>query len=90
MQTFLGLISEGAQMAILRRCKLYQDEDTESLNEGRGSCYCELDGAQTTCNGDIDSCRRTDSLKRYFFEQIRRAGGFEWENRINALFPEDA
>jgi hypothetical protein len=39
--------------------------------------------------GDIDSCPKSDSLKRYFFEQIRRGEGFEWERRMNTLFSKD-
>ncbi len=77
-----------AQMTMIRLCKFY--EDTGSLNMGKDLGYCDLDCDQTTCGGDIDSCPRTDSLKRYFFEQIRREGGFEWERRINTFFSEDA
>jgi hypothetical protein len=71
-------------MAMLRLCKFYKD--TESLNTGAGISYCDLDCHQTTCAGDINSCSKSDLLKRYFFEQIRKGGGFEWERRMNTLF----
>ncbi len=73
-------------MAMLRICKFYKDNG--SLNMGQGLGYCDLDCDQTTCSGDIDSCPRTDSLKRYFFEQIRKEGGGEWERRISTLVPD--
>jgi len=71
-------------MTMLRLCKFY--EHTGSPDAGQGLGYCDLDCDQTTCAGDIDSCPKSDSLKRYFFEQIRKGGGFEWERRMNALF----
>jgi hypothetical protein len=74
-------------MAMLRLCKFYKDSGR--LDVGQGIGFCDLDSDRTTCAGDIDSCLKSDSLKRYFFEQIKRDGGFEWEKRINALFSED-
>ncbi len=76
------------KMAMLRLCKFYKD--TRSLNTDQSLGYCELDCDETTCTGDIDACPRTDSLKRYFFEQIRRGGDFEWERRVNTFFSKDA
>ncbi len=74
-------------MPRLRLCKFFKD--SASPNTGERIGYCELDCDQTTCAGDIDSCTKPDSLKRYFFEEIRREGGFEWERRIDTLFSED-
>jgi hypothetical protein len=74
-------------MASFKLCKFYGDPS--SLNGGEGLGYCELDCVQTACAGEIDSCTKSDSLKRYFFEQIRKNGGFEWERRIDILFSED-
>lgn len=74
-------------MTMPKVCKFYKD--TKSLHTGEGICFCDLDCRQTTCAGEIDSCPKSDSLKRYFFEQIRKEGGFEWERRMNALFSGD-
>jgi hypothetical protein len=72
-------------MVMPRLCKFYKDAG--NLDTDQDISYCDLDGDQTTCAGDIDSCPKSDSLKRYFFEQIRRGGGLEWEGR--SPFPED-
>ena len=74
-------------MAVRKVCKFYRD--TKSLHTGEGISFCDLDCDQTTCAGDIDSCPKSDSLKRYFFEQIRKEGGFEWERRMSTLFSGD-
>ncbi len=60
-------------------CKLYVDSGTAEEDQCIG--YCDLDCDQTTCNGGLDSCQKSDILKRYFFEQIKRGGGLEWERR---------
>jgi hypothetical protein len=73
-------------MVVPRLCKFYKD--AESLDTHQGISFCDLDSDQTTCTGDIDSCPKSDSLKRYFFEQIRREGGWEWERRRSS-FSED-
>ena len=58
-------------------CKLYVDSGSTDINQGIG--YCDLDCDQTTCMGGLDSCQKSDILKRYYFEQIKREGGLEWE-----------
>jgi hypothetical protein len=47
---------------------------------------CDLDSDQTTCKGGLDSCQKPDILKRYFFEQIKKEGGLEWDRRRNLSF----
>ncbi len=74
-------------MSKLRLCKFYGDPASPKAGDEMG--YCELDCVETVCAGDIDSCPKSNSLKRYFFEQIRKNGGFEWERRIDILFSED-
>ncbi len=74
-------------MPNLKLCKFFGNP--ASFAAGEDTDYCELDCDQTTCAGNIDFCPKSDSLKRYFFEQIRKNGGFEWERRINILFLED-
>jgi len=71
-------------MAVVRRCKFYRNAG--SPNTDQEGSYCDLECNQTTCAGNIDSCPKSDSLKKYFFEQIRKEGGFEWERRMNTLF----
>jgi hypothetical protein len=34
-------------MSTVRKCSFYRDS---------GIAYCDLDGKQTTCNGDLNSC----------------------------------
>ncbi len=74
-------------MATAQLCKFYKDEADPNAADDTG--YCDLDCDQTTCAGEIDSCPKSDSLKRYFFEQIRREGGFEWKRRMNTYISKD-
>jgi hypothetical protein len=81
-------------MAILRLCRFYRDlcklyADPGSSDIGQNTGYCDLDSDRTTCNGGLDSCQKSDILKRYFFEQIKREGGLEWEKRRNLSFFEN-
>jgi hypothetical protein len=71
-------------MTIRRLCKFHRD--TGSIYNGQGTGYCDLDCDQTICNGDIDFCGKTDSLKRYLFAQMKKEGGLEWERKRNVLF----
>jgi hypothetical protein len=80
-------------MAIPRLCRFYRDfcklhVDSGSPDMGQCTGYCDLDCDQTTCNGGLDSCQKSDILKRYFFEQVKRDGGLEWERRRNVPFLE--
>jgi len=71
-------------MTISRLCKFYRD--SEILNIDRSIGYCDLDCDQTTCEGDIDFCKKPNSLKIYLFEQMKKGGRLEWERRKNVLF----
>ena len=71
-------------MATSRRCKFFRDSGAMNIDIGIG--YCDLDCDQTTCDGNIDFCKKSDALKIYFFEQIKRGGGLEWERKGNVLF----
>jgi len=66
-------------MDLEKKCSFYRS--CENLNRGRGIEYCNLDGNQPTCGGDIHSCETLDLLKGYSFVQKRRK---EWEKRRNA------
>ncbi len=81
-------------MAIPRLCRFYRDlcklyMDSGSPEIDQGISYCDLDSDQTTCMGGLDSCQKSDILKRYYFEQIKREGGLEWEKRRNVSFFEN-
>jgi hypothetical protein len=82
------------QVAIPRLCKFYRDfcklhADSGSVEIVQDTGYCDLDCDQTTCEGGLDSCQKSDMLKRYYFEQIRRGGGLEWEKRRSPSFFEN-
>jgi len=68
-------------------CKLYRESGSADMSQSVG--YCELDCDETTCKGGIDFCQKSDSLKRYFFEEMKRGGGLEWERRRNVPFSEN-
>jgi hypothetical protein len=74
-------------MANLKRCKFYRGSGRISMDPGPG--YCDLDCDQTTCEGEIDFCKKPDALKTYLFAQVKREGGLEWERRRNVPFSED-
>ena len=68
-----------------RQCKFYRGSGTLSMDQGIG--YCDLDCNQTTCDGDIDFCQNSSSLRTYFFEQVKRDGGLAWQiGRENVHF----
>jgi len=74
-------------MTIRRFCKFHRD--TGTIHNGQGTGYCDLDSDPTVCDGDIDCCGKTDSLKRYLFAQMKKEGGLKWEVRRNVPFSED-
>ena len=68
-------------------CKLYADAGSSDIDTGIGQC--DLDCDQTNCKGRLDSCQKSDILKRYYFEQIKSEGGLEGERRRNIFFFEN-
>jgi len=68
-------------------CKLYVDSEPSDIEESIG--HRDLDCEQTTCKGGLDSCQKSDILKRYYFEHIKAEGGLEWERRRNVVFFEN-
>jgi hypothetical protein len=71
-------------MTTLKKCKFYRNSGTNNIDVVIG--YCDLDCDQTTCDGDIDFCEKSNTLKIYLFEQIKREGGLEWEIKKNVPF----
>jgi hypothetical protein len=81
-------------MATPRLCKFYRDicklyVDSGSTDTAQSFGYCDLDSDQTTCRGGLDACQKSDTLKRYYFEEIKREGGLEWERKRNLVFSQD-
>jgi len=66
-------------MDLEKKCPFYRS--CENLNVSRGIGYCNLDGNQPTCDGDIHFCETLDLLKGYSLVQKRRR---EWEKKRNA------
>jgi hypothetical protein len=56
-------------MSTSKECSFYRDSDS-------GSRYCDLDGSQTTCNGDLNSCgdikfsEASDGLMKHLQEKL--------------------
>jgi hypothetical protein len=54
-------------MSTVRECSFYRDS---------GIAYCDLDGKQTTCNGDLNSCEdvkfseSSDNVTQYLQEKL--------------------
>jgi hypothetical protein len=54
-------------MSTVRECSFYRDS---------GIAYCDLDGKQTTCNGDLNSCEdvkfseSSDNATQYLQEKL--------------------
>ena len=59
-------------MSISRLCKFYRGSD--SMNMGRGIGYCDLDGNQVVCDGDIHFCEKPDVLKKYLIDHEEKGG----------------
>jgi len=57
-------------MPILRKCQFYRPSESFSLGTGIG--YCDLDGIQTVCEGDIHFCEKPDVLKKYLIDHERK------------------
>jgi hypothetical protein len=61
-------------MSTVRECSFYRDS---------GIAYCDLDGKQTTCNGDLSSCEdvkfseTSDDVTQYLRERLDEFGKTE-------------
>ena len=54
-------------MALERQCSFYRSSET--LQVGRGIGYCDIDGCQSVCDGDIEFCEKPDALKEHLLKQ---------------------
>ena len=50
------------KMVVKKQCSFYRSSET--LSAGRGIGYCELDGTQAICDGDINFCEKPDALTK--------------------------
>jgi len=57
-------------MAILRQCQFYRGR--ESLSMGTGIGYCDLDGNQAICEGDIKFCEKPNVLQKYLSDREKK------------------
>jgi len=57
-------------MPILTKCQFYRTGESFSLGTGIG--YCDLDGNQAVCEGDIHFCEKPDVLKKYLIDHEKK------------------
>jgi hypothetical protein len=50
---------------------------------GIGIGYCDLDGNQAVCDGDIPFCEKPDVLEKYLTDREKKEGTSGWEKRRN-------
>lgn len=48
---------------MIKNCLLYREAKRESMGTGLG--FCDLDGINTICGGDVQFCEKPEELKRY-------------------------
>lgn len=63
-------------MAISKRCQFYRT--CESTSMGMGIGYCDLDGNQVVCDGDILFCEKLDVLNKYLIDREKKEGTSGW------------
>ena len=52
---------------MLNKCLFYRD--SENIGAGKGLGFCDLDGCQTICDGDIQFCEKPDQLRSQLSKQ---------------------
>jgi two-component system cell cycle response regulator CpdR len=62
-------------ISVFRKCSFYRDSGTLAI--GRGLGYCDLDGDQTTCDGDVQFCEKPDALNKHSLEQKRKEVSYD-------------
>ncbi len=73
-------------MTILKKCQFYRG--CESSSTGLGIGYCDLDGNQVVCDGDIHFCEKPDVLKKYLIDHEKKEGTSGWEKKRNVTLSE--
>jgi len=55
------------------RCIFYRD--SEGIGMGKGLGYCDFDGCQSICEGDIQFCEKPDAMRKYLLDQKGKEEG---------------
>lgn len=53
-------------MLNIKKCSIYRS--SEGVGMGKGLGFCEFDGSQAVCDGDIQFCKKPDALSKYFLD----------------------
>jgi len=48
---------------------------------GTGIGYCDLDGNQVVCDGDIHFCEKPNVLEKYLIDREKKEATSGWEKR---------
>jgi DNA-binding NtrC family response regulator len=59
-------------MSTAGKCSFYRNP--QSLAMGRGLGYCDLDGDQASCEGDVQFCKNREALRKQLLEQKGKEG----------------
>jgi CheY-like chemotaxis protein len=71
------------------RCIFYRP--SEGIGIGKGLGYCDFDGCQSVCDGDIQFCEKPDAMRKYSLDQKGKEerGGIKEEllnlNKLESL-----
>jgi CheY-like chemotaxis protein len=78
---FFGL-SRGIMRSPTTRCIFYRD--SKGIGMGKGLGYCDFDGCQSVCDGDIQFCEKPDAMRKYLLDRKgKEEGGGIKEELLN-------
>jgi len=55
------------------RCIFYRD--SKGIDMGKGLGYCDFDGCQSICDGDIQFCEKPEAMRKYLSDQRGKGKG---------------
>ncbi|PIQ69831.1 hypothetical protein COV89_03720 [Candidatus Shapirobacteria bacterium CG11_big_fil_rev_8_21_14_0_20_40_12] len=65
-----------------RRCIFYRD--SKGIGMGMGLGYCDFDGHQSICDGDVQFCEKPDAMRKYLLDRKgKEEGGGIKEELLN-------
>ena len=74
--------AKGILMSTTKRCSFYRE--SEGIGMGKGLGYCDFDGAQSVCDGDIQFCEKPDTTRKFLLDQrSKEEGGGKEEELLN-------
>ena len=56
-----------------RRCIFYRD--SKGIGMGMGLGYCDFDGHQSICDGDVQFCEKPDAMRKYLLDRKGKEEG---------------